>query len=334
MKRCFVVGVLIVLVGAFGMAGGQGEPGTAQVRQIRLSHTHQGNESSEIHTAAVIFRDYVNQNSETLSVSIHPAGELGEEREVYEAMQLGSGAQAVISGTAILSNFNERIAVLDLPFVWADYAHVHRVLDGAVGDTIAGELEAEGFKVVAWMDSWGFRNVITANRPVRSPEDLRGLRIRTIPTPVYVAAVNAMGANATPMAFGEVYTAMQTGVLDGYEHGASVTIANRFYEVANYMTLTQHLFGPLAFVFSNAEWQQYSEAEQAVILEGARRARDEQRRLAPIREAEAFEELRSRGMEIIEIDTSTFEQNAVEVQDEIAAERGATDLLRQIRAQR
>ena len=271
-------------------------------------------------------------NSDALEVQIFAANALGEEREVYEGMQLGSGATAVISGTAILNNFSRKIGVLDLPFIWQGYDHVHSVLDGGVGDTLAQELEGEGFKVLAWMDSWGYRNVYTAKKEVTAPEDIAGLKIRTIPTPIYVAAVNAMGANATPMAFGEVYTAMQTGVLDGFEHSASVVKAQRFYEVAKYGALTQHLFGPLAFVYSKAEWDKLSEVEQDVILEGARIARDEQRRLAPIKEAEGFDFLKDQGMVFHEIDTTQFRKNAASVQEELAEERGALQLLKMIRS--
>jgi TRAP-type C4-dicarboxylate transport system substrate-binding protein len=140
-----------------------------------------------------------------------------------------------------------------------------------------------------------------------------------------------MGANATPMAFGEVYTAMQTGVLDGYEHGAAVTKAQKFYEVAKYIALTQHLFGPLVFAYSKKEWSGLTEKEKAVILDGAKMARDIQRTLGPLREQEAFDFLKAKGMVIHKIDTSGFRKNAVEVQDKIAKDIGATDLLDIIR---
>lgn len=305
---------------------------TADKKVIKLSHCHQADMSSEIHTAATIFRDYVNENSYTLEVKIYAASALGEEREVYEGMQLGAGATCVISGTAILNNFNQRIGVLDLPFLWKGYDHVHKVLDGGAGDILAEDLEKSGFKVLAWMDSWGYRNVVTSKVEVKKPEDLKGLKIRTIETPIYIAALNAMGANATPMAFGEVYTAMQTGVLDGYEHGAAVTKAQKFYEVAKYIALTRHLFGPLVFAYSLPEWNKLNNVEKEIILEGAKIARDKQRELAPIKENEAFDFLKSKGMVINEIDTTQFAKNAVEIQNEIAKERGAMDLLEKIRA--
>lgn len=319
---------LLAAVGAIALlSAGQALAQT----EIRVAHTHQGDFSSEIHTAAWIFANYVNGNSETLDVSVYPNNALGEEREVYEGMQLGAGATCTISGTAILNNFTGRVGILDLPFIWQGYDHVHAVLDGPVGDALAEELGAQGFEVLAWMDSWGYRNVVTTEVQVAEPSDLEGLKLRTIPTPIYVAAINAMGANATPMNFGEVYTALETGVLDGFEHGAAVVVANRFYEVANHVALTRHLFGPLVMSCSSTVWETLSPEEQALMREAAVFARDVQRSLAPLREREAFDYLRDQGMTITEVDTGVFVENARSVQDELAAEMGAGDLLEQIR---
>ncbi|AQP49977.1 hypothetical protein BW733_03110 [Tessaracoccus flavescens] len=158
--------------------------------------------------------------------------------------------------------------MVDLPYLWADYDHVHRVLDGAVGDQLADGLREAGFEVVAWLDSWGYRNVAT-KAPVASADDLKGLKIRTIPTDTYVQTINAMGANATPMAFGEIYTAMETGVLDGLEHSAALVQANKFNEVAGNYTLTRHLFGPVAFVCSTAFMGRLDEDQKAQVLAAA-----------------------------------------------------------------
>lgn len=225
----------LVLVGMAGCDGGSDQSADGKV-EIRLAHVHAADTSSEIHTAAVAFKEYVESRNPDVEVRIFANGQLGSEREVYESMQLGSGATCVISGTAILGNFNQRIGVLDLPYLWEDYDHVHEVLDGEIGQTLAEELRSEGFRVLAWMDSWGFRNVMTSSRPVTSVEDLSGLKIRTIRTPIYTETLRAMGCNPTPMSFGEVYSSMQTGVIDGFEHGASVILANRMYEVGKHLT--------------------------------------------------------------------------------------------------
>jgi TRAP-type C4-dicarboxylate transport system substrate-binding protein len=133
MKRLFgliFVALALILSGAFVVAS----PALAAKKVIKLSHSHQPDFTSEIHTAAWIFQKWVEDNSDTLEVKIYAANALGEERAVYEGMQLGSGASAVISGTAILNNFSKKTAVLDLPFMWKSYDHAHHVLDGKVGE--------------------------------------------------------------------------------------------------------------------------------------------------------------------------------------------------------
>ena len=307
--------------------------GSASAVELRLSHSAQANFDAELHTAAWIFQQYLEETSDTVEVTIYPNNALGQEREVYEAMQLGSGADCAISGTAILGNFNQKIGVLDLPFLWEDYDHAHAVLDGEVGDTLAQELKDSGFHVLAWMDSWGYRNVVTADQQISEPADLEGLRLRTIPTETYIAAINAMGANATPMAFGEIYTSMETGVLDGLEHSAAMIYANRFYEVADHIALTRHLFGPIVFACSNQFWESLSEEEQQQVTEAGHFARDVERALAPLREQEALTALEQEGMTISEIDTEALRQSALGVQEELAKGMDATDLLTAIREQ-
>src|SRR5690606_20019180 len=200
-----------------------------------------------------------------------------------------------VTGTAILNNFSKRVGVIDLPFLWRDYDHMSAALDGKVGEALGADLEKAGFKAVAWMTNWGARNVVTANKSVKTPEDLKGLKIRTIQSPVYIDALNAMGANATPMSFGEVYTSMQTGVLDGFEHGSAIVVTQKFYEVAKHIALTRHFLGPVVLACSMTEWNKFSDQEKAVVMEAGRLASDVNRSLAPVREKEAFDFLRAKG---------------------------------------
>lgn len=300
--------------------------------ELKLAHAHQDSMESEIHTASWLLQKYAQDFGTDFSVTIHPNNQLGQEREVYEAMQLGSGADCIISGTAILGNFEKKVGVLDLPFMWKNYDHVHQVLDGEVGKELSAELRESGFEVIAWLDSWGYRNVATTKKAVNSVEDLHGLKIRTIPTDTYVKAINAMGANATPMAFGEIYTAMETGVLDGLEHNASIILANKFNEVAHHYALTRHLFGPLALVCSTTFINSLSEKDKATLNQAAFFARDAQRALAPLREQEAFAALVAAGVTVTEVDTSPLQSAANAVQDELAQSFGATETLAKIRA--
>lgn len=299
---------------------------------LKLSHCHQPDFSSELHLAAWIFKNWVNDHSSTLEVKIYESNALGQEREVYEGMQLGGGASCVVGGTAILDNFIKKIGVLDLPFLWEDYDHVHTVLDGEVGKILEKEMEQLGFIVLAWLDSWGYRNVVTSKKEIKTPEDLEGLKIRTIQTPTYIEALNAMGANATPMAFGEIYTSLQTGVLDGFEHSASIIKASKFYEVSKYIAITKHLFGPVTITFSKAEWINLTDEEKEVVREAAIMARDIERSLASLREEESFKFLKEKGMIFHEIDTTGFRAKAEQIQDKLAGELGAMELLEMIRA--
>lgn len=326
--RTIIPAVLGLVLAALSSGCGGADGG---VVQLRLSHSHSASESSEIHTAALAFKEHLEANSD-LQVRIFPNNQLGQERDVYEAMQLGAGADMAITGTAVLNNFSPRIGVLDLPFLWTGYDHVHRVLDGDVGGALASDLRGAGLRPLAWMDSWGHRNVVTANRRIESPDDLRGLKIRTIQTPTYIAALDAMGASPTPMAFGEVYTAMQTGVVDGFEHSASAVYSNKLHEVGRHMAMTRHLFGPLVFCVSERTWNRLTPEQQAAVEAAAIHARDHQRALAEPKEAEAIAALEAAGMEITEIDTAVFRERARAVQDQLAERMGASDLLAAIRA--
>lgn len=300
-------------------------------KELKIAHSAQGDVSSEHHMVAWVFKNYLADHSDTLSARIYPTSSLGDERAVFEAMQLGAGASCSVAGTAILNNFSKRVGVIDLPFLWDGYDHMNRALDGTVGDAIAADLEKSGFKVLAWTTNWGSRNVVTAKKAINQPEDLKGLKIRTIQSPVYVETINTMGANATPMSFGEVYTAMQTGVLDGFEHGSAVVVSNKFYEVAKNIAVTNHFLGPAVFACSMSEWNQLTDAQKKVVMDGARLAADINRSLAPIREQQAFDFLRDKGMNITKVDTSAFRQKAEGLQDKIAKDIGATDLLAEIR---
>ena len=167
-----------------------------------------------------------------------PSGTLGQEREVVQQLQEGL-VDFMVSGTAIWGSVAPKLQVFDFPFLWRDWAHVHGVVDGTLGREAADYLERTvRMRPLAWGDSFGFRQVITRSRDVTEPGQLAGLKIRTIQSPIYVKAVELMGASPTPMAFGEVYTSLQTGVIDGYEHDASTTLQQRFYEVAHYMART------------------------------------------------------------------------------------------------
>lgn len=307
------------------------DAGAQAKKQVKLSHATAADLGNDNHMVAWVMKNYINEYSDTLDARIYAANALGEERAVVEGMQLGGGATCHIGGSAIHNNFVKRMGVLDLPFMWRGYDHAHKVLDGQVGQSLAKEYEGRGIKVLGWQDSWGYRNVVTTKKEVKSAADLKGLKIRTIPTPTYVAALNAMGASATPMAFGEVYTALQTGVLDGFEHAPPVVLTGKYFEVAKYVTLTGHLFGPTVTACSMKEWQGFTDKEREVLVAAAKVAQDVNRNLSAQRDGEALEALKAKGMIVNAIDKAPMIAAASPVQDDLAKQIGAEDLLKIIR---
>lgn len=307
-------------------------PAYAQDVTIKFGFSSVADLENDNGTAALLFKQYVESRTDDIVVEIHGSSALGSDADVIQALQLGSGATMYIGGTATFNTFVPKVGVLDLPFLWTDYAHVARSLDGDVGNSLKADFEAAGFKVLGYGFSWGYRNVVTKGIPITEPGHVTGLKLRTIQSPIYVAALNAMGANATPMSFNEVYTALQAGVLDGFEHAASMTYSAKLYEVSDHLALTRHLFGPTAMAYSMPLWNQLTPEQQALLEEAAVFSLTVARAMAPGREQEALQKLQGVGMTITEVDTTPFVEAALPLQDQLAGDIGAADLLEGIRA--
>ncbi len=287
-------------------------------------------------TALHVFADTFRQQVESMSagavqVRLFPSGTLGQEREVVQQLQEGL-VDFMVSGTAIWGSVAPRLQVFDFPFLWRDWDHVHRVVDSTLGGW-AGEYLAASVRMrpLAWGDSFGFRHVITRSRDIVDPRQLAGLKIRTIQSAIYVKAVELMGASPTPMAFGEVYTSLQTGVIDGYEHDASTTLAQRFFEVARYMVQTRHIAGVLGLWASTASLERLAPDVTALLERAARAAAIAQRAMGAREDTRATAELRERGMTIREIDVSTFRQSAAHLWESEARTLGVDSWLQLIR---
>jgi TRAP-type transport system periplasmic protein len=273
---------------------------------LRLSHSMAVG-TTALHALGDTFRELAEAaTGGAVEVRVFPSGTLGQEREVVQQLQEGL-VDFMVSGTAIWGSVAPKLQVLDFPFLWRDWDHAHGVVDGRVGREAADYMEAAvNVRPLAWGDSFGFRHVITRSREVSEPADLRGLKLRTIQSPIYVKAVELMGASPTPMAFGEVYTSLQTGVIDGYEHDASTTFQQRFFEVARFMVRTGHIAGVLGLWASAVGFAriptELRPRLQAAALEAARR----QRAMGAAEDRSATEKLAEQGMTIRDIDRRAF----------------------------
>jgi tripartite ATP-independent transporter DctP family solute receptor len=277
---------------------------------LRLSHSMASGPTA-LHSFAEAFKQRAEAaTGGAVELRIFASGTLGHEREVVQQLQEGL-VDFMVSGTAIWGSVAPKLQLFDFPFLWRDMEHLHAVVDGPVGSEAADYMEAAvHVRPFAWGDSFGFRHVVTRSREVTEPAQLRGLKIRTIQSPIYVKAIELMGASPTPMAFGEVYTSMQTGVIDGYEHDASTTLQQRFYEVARVMTRTRHIAGVIGLWGSTRTLDRLPADLRDVLARAAREAASHQRRVGPAEEAGAAAELRKHGMTIAEFDNTPFRQRA------------------------
>jgi tripartite ATP-independent transporter DctP family solute receptor len=297
---------------------------------LRLSHS-MASGTTALHVFGETFRQLAEEaTGGAVTIRVFPSGTLGQEREVVQQLQEGL-VDFMVSGTAIWGSVAPKLQVFDFPFMWRDWAHVHRVIDGPVGreaaDYLAGAVRMRPF---AWGDSFGFRQVITRSRDVTDTGQLAGLKIRTIQSPIYVKAVELMGASPTPMAFGEVYTSLQTGVIDGYEHDASTTLQQRFYEIAGFMARTRHIAGVLGLWASTTTMARLPADIRAALETAALEAAARQRAMGPREDAAATEALTRAGMTIREIDGRALQPSAERLWDREARVLGITSWLEAI----
>jgi tripartite ATP-independent transporter DctP family solute receptor len=232
-------------------------------------------------------------------------GSLGGERESIEAVQLGT-QELAMSSTGPVPNFVPETKILDVPFLFRDKAHARAVLDGPIGQEMLAKFEPKGFKALAWGEN-GFRHMTNSKRDVKAPEDLKGLKMRTMENPVHIAAYKGLGIITTPMAFPEVFTALQQGTVDGQENPLSVIMAAKFDQVQKHLSLTGHVYSPCIFLMNKAAFDKLSAADKTAFVEAAREAAKANRARVDQDDASGVSELRAKGMTVIDnVDKARF----------------------------
>jgi tripartite ATP-independent transporter DctP family solute receptor len=260
----------------------------------------------------------------------HPAAALGGEREMIEAVQIGT-LDMVITSSGPLPNFVPETQVLDLPFLFRDYDHARGVLDGEIGRELLDKVDAAGFKALAWTEN-GFRHITNSLRPVATPADLAGLKIRTMENPIHLRAFEALGAAPTPMSFAELFTALQQGVVDAQENPIVVISVSNFSEVQDHLTLSGHLYSPAIILMSAALWDSLSEEQQDWVMQAAEASVEVTRARVTELEETGVDQLREAGMQVVtEIDREAFEAAVQPAYEQYVAAFG-DDLIERIRA--
>ncbi len=247
-----------------------------------------------------------------IKVEVFPDSQLGGERDNFEGLQLGS-LQASIISTAVTSTFSPNMSILDLPFLFKDNDTAYKVLDGEIGDTLLAELSNQG---VIGMNFWenGYRHLTNSVKEIKSPEDLKGLKIRTMESPIHLDMWKELGAIPTPMAFPELFPALQQGIVDGQENPYVVTATNRFYEVQDHLTVTQHVYAANIFMISKKFWDTLSEEEKDIITKAGEEAKVYQREVEQQQANDLLELLKEKGMEITELSVEEKQKFTEKVQ--------------------
>ncbi len=254
-----------------------------------------------------------------VEVEVYPNRQLGEEREMVEGLQLGTVDMAVVS-TGPLGSFSPEINVLDMPFLFRDSEHAYAVFDGEIGQSLLENFDAQGITGLAiWENGWRH---LTIDREVAEPDDLEGVRLRTMENQVHMDAFAALGANPMPMVWGEVYTSLEQGVIDAQENPITVIYTNQLWEVQDRVVLTKHVYGPHIFLASTASLEQLPEEYRQVVREAAQDAAEFQREKSAELEAEQMQLLREEGMEIVEIDTAPFQKAMAPVYEKYSDQFG------------
>src|SRR5438034_1678406 len=234
------------------------------------------------------------------------AGALGAERESIEGIQLGT-LDLTMTSTGPVPNFVPEVAILDIPFLFHDYAHARAVLDGPIGQDLLTKFDAKGIKALAWGEN-GFRHMTNNKHPVNTPDDLKGLKMRTMENPIHIEAYRQFGILPTPMAFTEVFTALQQGTVDGQENPLSVITAAKLDQVQKYLSLTGHVYSPAVFLMNKAQWDKLSDADKKAFLEAAKEGVKANRARVDEDERKAVADLRSKGMLVVEnVDKARFQ---------------------------
>jgi tripartite ATP-independent transporter DctP family solute receptor len=240
-----------------------------------------------------------------IEVQVFPNQQLGNERDMIEGMQLGTIDLAVIN-TPLLAGFDPRFLIFDMPFLFNDWAHVGRMLSGQIGADLLKSLESRQLKAFGFSTA-GFRHVLNYKRPVATPQDMSGLKIRTLDNPVHVAIMNAMGANATPMQYSEVATALRQRTVDGLDSPAPAAVTEKFYETSKYLSLTGHVFTGVIYLMSMKRFQALPVDLQKIVADAAILGANTETELYNDFDTKSLEVLKTaHGMEINTVDKAAF----------------------------
>ncbi|MCL7944665.1 TRAP transporter substrate-binding protein [Marinobacter sp. ATCH36] len=279
--------------GEYGSAFAQGDSYTIKFGNV-ISEGDTQNQGYDL------FAELVSERSDgRITVEIYPNSQLGGEREMVEATQVGN-IEMTAPSVGVLANFNKSLEVFDFPFIFEDAETAHEVLDGEIGDEMLAGLQESGLVGLGWGEN-GFRNLATVDKTVTTPDEMAGIKLRTMQVPKHIAYWESIGASPTPLAFPEVFTSLQQGVVDGVENPYELLYSAKFTEPANHLTATRHIYDPEVILINKDFFENLSDEDQQIIQDAADEAISKIRSLKSEVSDEILAEIRKEGGTVTEL---------------------------------
>ncbi|MGP9663030.1 TRAP-type C4-dicarboxylate transport system, periplasmic component [Halomonas citrativorans] len=295
---------------------------TQAATTLTLAHAHPVDDSQ--HLAALRFAERVKERSgDEINIRIFPNGQLGNDQAMITGVRSGT-IDIELSGNPYFSGLASQLSLLDLPFLFDNYDQAYRVLDGEIGLNLLTSMREKNLEGLAFWEI-GFRNLINSRRAIESANDIKGLKLRTTPNPVHIAAFEALGANPVPMPFAELFTALETRTVDGQENPVSLIRSASLYDVQKHLSLTAHAYTAAPLVMNKNRFSELSEEQQLILRDEAQSAAQYQRQINQERISSDLEFLKNKGMQVAEQpDRASMHGRVAElVRNEFTAQHGS-----------
>jgi tripartite ATP-independent transporter DctP family solute receptor len=317
--------ILVLSLSSFVLLSSCGN--ISDTRTIKLAHGLDVNHS--VHKAMVkMGEDLVEISGGKMKIEIYPSQQLGTERECIELLQIGSLDMTKVS-VGVMENFAPKMKVFGLPFLFRDRAHSFKVLDGPIGQELLDEGTKYWIKGLGYYDA-GSRSFYTKDKPINSPSDLKGLKIRVMESVTAMNMINSLGGSATPISWGELYTSLQQGVVDGAENNPPSFYLSRHYEVCKYYSLDEHTVLPDVLIIGTHLWDRLADQEKKWLKQAVDSSVVYQRKLWAEAEKEALEEVQKAGVKIIYPDKTLFSDEVEDVYSELENNQEMSEIIKRI----
>lgn len=333
LKKTKLIGWLVILMMVAGLSAGCGsKPADTAKKETDKKWTlkagHVAAASHPMNTQLIEMSKQIEQKTNgRVKFDVFPEASIGGEREMIEGARIGT-VDIVLATSAVSGNFAPKMKLFDLPFLFKDREHAIKVLDGPVGQGLLDSMTDKGLIGLAFWEN-GFRNLTNSRRAVEKPEDVKGLKLRTMENPIHMDAWRALGADPTPMAFAEVFTALQQKTVDGQENPLAIISTSRLYEVQKHLALTNHNYSPMVLMVSKKVWDTFPDDIKAAFKDLSRSNAQVERTMLKQAEEKYLEDMKKSGMAITIPDTTPFRDKVKPVYDKYSAEIGA-DTIKQV----